>query len=321
MKDKYINPFTDTGFKIIFGKEGQSEEILIGFLNALFADKPLFEPITKVKYTNTERTRNTDRGKTIIHDVICETSSGHKFILEMQNTKHDDFLYRSTYYTCRGVTDQVNLIGKGKKTYRFNPVVSVFMCNFTMPGLEPKLVSHFMQMDTDTHHLLKTGVRMAYVQLPKFHKSWEECENKLEQWIFILKNMYTHQTFPKISRKDEVFQRLEQVSNYASLTAEEQEDYEADLVWMHDYEEGLETAKRDAAKEGRAEGRAEGIAEGRAEGIAEGRAEGKAEGLAEGRQEEKWELAKKFFDLGIDLATISQGTGITMEELKKKFEK
>ena len=34
MKAKYINPFTDFGFKKIFGEEA-SKELLIDFLNAL----------------------------------------------------------------------------------------------------------------------------------------------------------------------------------------------------------------------------------------------------------------------------------------------
>ena len=38
----YVDPFTDEGFKIIFGTEGKSEEILRGFLNQLMNDDPLF---------------------------------------------------------------------------------------------------------------------------------------------------------------------------------------------------------------------------------------------------------------------------------------
>lgn len=102
-KPKYIDPFTDTGFKVIFGKENQSEIILKGFLNELFANQPYFEPIEDLTYINTERVRERRGGKTIIHDVMCTTSTGHRFIVEMQKALKDDFIYRSMYYLCRGV--------------------------------------------------------------------------------------------------------------------------------------------------------------------------------------------------------------------------
>ncbi|MCH5222911.1 MAG: Rpn family recombination-promoting nuclease/putative transposase [Muribaculaceae bacterium] len=304
---KYINPFTDTGFKVIFGKENQSEEILRSFLNDLFFNQPLFDPITELHYSNNERVRENPAGKTIIHDVICTTSSGHKFILEMQNSKHDDFLFRSTYYTYRGVTDQISISNPNRRKYHFYPVVSVFMCNFNVPDLEKKLVSHFVTKDTETDFILKTGVRSAYIQLPEFNKTWEECTDNFDKWIFILKTMYTKQQFPKMSRKDEVFERLEKVSNYAALTSEEQVAYEADLLWIHDYEEGIETARRDAIKEGLEKG------------IEEGRAIGRAIGKAEGKVEEKWEMAKNLFSLGIDLETIAKASNLPIEELKNKL--
>lgn len=38
---RFVDPFTDTGFKIIFGKENKSNEILKAFLNDLFEGQPI----------------------------------------------------------------------------------------------------------------------------------------------------------------------------------------------------------------------------------------------------------------------------------------
>lgn len=103
---KFINPFTDTGFKIIFGKEHVSEEILVAFLNVLFADDPTLSRITHVKYIPSERFRDWEEGKSIIYDIHCRTSSGHRFILEMQLNEQEFFLKRSFYYSCRAVAEQ-----------------------------------------------------------------------------------------------------------------------------------------------------------------------------------------------------------------------
>ena len=55
---RFVDPFTDTGFKIIFGKENKSNEILKAFLNDLFEDQPDFDPVEKLHYLNNERSRD-----------------------------------------------------------------------------------------------------------------------------------------------------------------------------------------------------------------------------------------------------------------------
>ena len=45
---KFINPFVDTSFKLIFGRESHSEEFLIDFLNEIFRGDPDFEEIVSV---------------------------------------------------------------------------------------------------------------------------------------------------------------------------------------------------------------------------------------------------------------------------------
>ena len=59
---KYIDPFTDTGFKIIFGKEHVSNDILRSFLNVLFEGDPVLSDIRSVEYRPTEKTREWTQG-------------------------------------------------------------------------------------------------------------------------------------------------------------------------------------------------------------------------------------------------------------------
>ena len=51
IKEKYINPYTDFGFKKLFGTE-MNKDLLISFLNALFHDEQV---IKDVKYLNSEK--------------------------------------------------------------------------------------------------------------------------------------------------------------------------------------------------------------------------------------------------------------------------
>ena len=75
----------------------------------------------------------------------------------------------------------------------------------------------------------------------------------------------------------------------------------------------LETKLIEGKLEGKLEGRAEGLAEGREEGLAEGREEGRAEG----ELETKRTIARNMKTTGVDIAVISQCTGLSVDEIEK----
>lgn len=91
-----ISPFTDFGFKYIFGQEN-SKDILIDFLNTLLADEPGFETIVDVAYLDKEMPRGPESRRGVIYDIKCNTSSGKHFIVEMQNAYQSFFVNRSIY--------------------------------------------------------------------------------------------------------------------------------------------------------------------------------------------------------------------------------
>ena len=50
LRERYVNPYTDFAFKLLFGTD-LNKEILIGFLNALFDGKQVIEDVI---YLNTK---------------------------------------------------------------------------------------------------------------------------------------------------------------------------------------------------------------------------------------------------------------------------
>ena len=56
---------------------------------------------------------------------------------------------------------------------------------------------------------------------------------------------------------------------------------------------------------------------GRQEGMEEGRREGVKEGIAQGAYQKALETASVFKRLGIDIAKISEGTGLSREEIER----
>lgn len=88
---KYINPFTDWGFKRLFGQEF-SKPLLISFLNDLLVDELHVKDLT---FRDKELLPPTKDQRGIICDVYCETDTGDRFIVEMQNRWQPNFLDRS----------------------------------------------------------------------------------------------------------------------------------------------------------------------------------------------------------------------------------
>ena len=66
---KFINPFTDFGFKHIFGRE-MDKDILIEFLNDLLEGE---HTIKDLRIMNNERLPETEQGRKVIFDIHCET--------------------------------------------------------------------------------------------------------------------------------------------------------------------------------------------------------------------------------------------------------
>ena len=87
MKAKFINPFTDFGFKKIFGEEA-SKPLLMDFLNALL---PPSSQIADLTFKNTEQLGISDADRKAIYDIYCENESGEKFIVELQKAKQNYF--------------------------------------------------------------------------------------------------------------------------------------------------------------------------------------------------------------------------------------
>jgi predicted transposase/invertase (TIGR01784 family) len=95
-KKKYINPFTDFGFKRLFGEE-MNKDILIDFLNELLREQVGL--ITDIRYKNTEKRPRTQEERKAIFDIYCENSQGELFLIEMQKSKQAYFKDRTLYYS------------------------------------------------------------------------------------------------------------------------------------------------------------------------------------------------------------------------------
>ena len=108
-KERYINPFTDFGFKKLFGTEF-NKELLIDFLNQVLGER---EQVKNLTYLNTENLGNIASDRKAIFDLYCENDEGEKFIIEVQNVKQQYFKDRSIFYSTFPIQSQGRKVKNG----------------------------------------------------------------------------------------------------------------------------------------------------------------------------------------------------------------
>lgn len=286
---KFVNPFTDIGFKIIFGQE-ISRPLLLDFLNTLLEGK---EKIVDLSFLDKEQPALFEDDRSLIYDIYCVTDKGEKIIVEMQNKSQPYFKNRSIYYISESIARQGE---RGSMwQYDIDAVYLIAFLNFCPLDFERQFRTDVTLMDSKTHMPFSDKVRMTYMQLPLFTKEADECDNQFERWIYVLKNMETLTRLPWAA-KSAVFQRLAEIADVGALTRSERLKYDEGLKKFRDTISVLEGAK--------------------IEGIEQGRQQGIEQGIEQGRAEEKIENARKMRSLGITDDIILQVTGLSANDIQ-----
>ena len=321
MGGRYINPFTDFGFKRLFGTE-MNKELLISFLNSLLHNQ---EEITDIRYRNTEQLGSGIMDRKAVFDVYCQNTAGEYFIVEMQKAEQDYFKDRSVFYATFPIRDQAQ---QGSNwDFKLKGVYTVGILDFVFPDDEyaPDCMHHEVKlMDVEDKHVFYDKLTFVYLEMPKFNKTEDQLETMMDKWLYVLRNLSKLMERPA-ALQERVFTRLFEQAEIARFSKNELFDYEESLKVYRDLFNVVNSAEQKGIRKGFVKGKAEGRAEGLEEGIAKGKAEGRAEGLeegiakgkAEGREEEKVEVAKNLLALGTDINIVHQVTGLSLEEISK----
>ena len=118
-------------------------------------------------------------------------------------------------------------------------------------------------------------------------KDAEECENQVERWIYLLKNMETLNRLPWAAQSA-IFKKLESIADVGGMTRAERLQYDEALKKYRDTISVFEGVRM------------------------EGREEGRKEGLKEGMVAN----ARKMKAYGLALEMIADITGLTIDEVR-----
>jgi predicted transposase/invertase (TIGR01784 family) len=287
IRDKYIDPFTDFGFKHIFGTE-ENKKFLISFLNDLL---DISDKIVDIEYRNLEKLGLNIVDRKAIFDVYCTDEKGDNFIVELQRSAQRYFKDRSVYYTSFPIQEQSK---KGDWDYRLSKIYFIGILEFAFDDLrlkknreDNKYLTKVQLYDCDEKEVFYDKLTYYYLEMPKFRKTEEELSSHLDYWLYYLNNLADTTKIPEILKQDELIEEAFSVAEFLALDKDEQFEYQQDLKARWDNKACLDFAKETA--------------------------------MEKGEKKAKIKIAKNLLLANMDIKFISETTGLdqkTIEDLK-----
>ena len=264
LKEKYINPFTDFGFKKLFGTE-PNKDLLINFLNEVVLPKQ--RRISDLSYRKNEHIGATEFDRKAIFDLYCIGVNNERFVVEMQKAKQNYFKDRSVFYASFPIQEQAQ---RGDWDYKLSEIYTVGILDFTFSdddedkvseGKKVNEVRHEVKLKDQNCQVFYDKLTFIYLEMPHFTKTEEELETTYDKWLYVLKYLPTLTERPR-KLQEKIFERLFEAAEIAKFSYEEKEQYEDSLKSYRDLKNVIDTAFDEGKEEGREEGKMEGIQEG-----------------------------------------------------------
>ena len=256
MKAKYVNPFTDFGFKKIFGEEA-SKPMLIDFLTSILPQSNIID----LSFKDKEKLGKSDEDRKAIYDIYCETKSGEKIIVELQKAKQNYFKDRTVYYASFPIQEQAE---KGEWNYNLKAVYCIGILDFKFEETKStnEEVVHTVQLKDQNNQIFYDKLKFVYLEMPHFNKPENELNNRLDKWLYFIKHLEDFETIPDIF-KDDIFIQAFNKAEIANYSLAEKSQYQESLKIYRDYNNTIDSAFDD----GKYEGKIEVIKQGRKMGL------------------------------------------------------
>lgn len=280
--------------------------ILEGFLSVL-----LNEDISIRQILDSESNKEEADDKYNRVDILVEDSKGELVIIEVQNSKEYDYFHRILFGTSKVITEHIK---EGEPYAVVKKVISITIAYFDL-GQGEDYVYHGKNIFKGIHKgdILNLADRQkelydkeeVYQIFPEYWllkvgKFDDTVQDKLDEWIYFLKNGEVQEDFTA-KGLDEAKERLDEMK----LSEEERKEYKSYLNRLRDIASEQYNKMVDAQ---------ELIDKSKEEGIKQGKQEGKEEQLIES--------IIGFYEMGLPNEKIAQGLKITLskvEEIIKKY--
>lgn len=286
---RFFNPFTDFGFKKLFGEEA-NKDLLIDFLNAFLPTKHRIADLT---FRNSEQLPENILDRKAIFDISCVGENGAIFTVEMQKAKQHYFKDRALFYLSYPIQRQAQ---KGDWDFKLNPIFLVAVLDFEYDEHEErrKIHRHVVLKDQDGD-VFSESLQMVFLQMPLFDLQESDLKTTKDKWLFFLKNLESFEDIPAVLQEP-VFTKAFEIAEYTRFAPDVQEVYQNNLKIYRDNQAVVKTAMLD--------------------GYDVGKKDGKLEGFFEGVSKRNIELVRNMNAKGLSVGLISDITGISVIDIE-----
>ena len=286
-RERYINPFTDFGFKKLFGSD-VNKDLLISFLNEVLPKKAQIKDLTYLKSENLGRSI-IDRK--VVYDLYCVNEAGERFIVELQKAKQKFFKDRTIFYSTFPIQEQAQ---KGDWNFQLKAVYTVSILDFVWneEDEDSPVKETAMLVSLNTKKIFYDKLTYVYIQIPLFNKTEDELETLEDKWFYVMKNL---QSFPNrpAALQERIFDKVFQTAEITQFNKADRNKYENSLKIYRDLKNSLDYAEE------------------------KGEIRGLEKGVELGKQQTQIQNAKKALEEGLSIPLISKITGLTEEEIQK----
>jgi len=159
---RYINPYTDFGFKKLFGEEA-NKDLLIDFLNAVL---PPENKIAHLEFRNSEQLPDNIVDRKAVFDIACTGENGQSFTVEMQKAKQLYFKDRALFYSAFPIQRQAH---RGDWNFKLNPVFLVAVLDFEYDEREERRkIYRLVSLKDQDGDEFTDRLKMVFLQMPLF---------------------------------------------------------------------------------------------------------------------------------------------------------
>jgi len=241
-KAKYINPYTDFGFKRLFGVEGNID-LLLDFLNQVLPRK---YPIVELTFGNTENIPELEFERKAIFDIHCKDKTGDTFLVEMQKAKIKFFKDRALFYITLPIRTQAQ---KGTWNFELEPIYYLAILDFEYDEKEERRkFERYVNLKDQDGDIFYDKLNFKFLQMPLFTKKENELVSQYDKWCFFLKHLEEFDEIPAILNEP-IFQKAFKTAEIAKFSKEEYDKYQESLLNYIELKGVVDTSKEEGKTE------------------------------------------------------------------------
>ncbi|WP_297295451.1 Rpn family recombination-promoting nuclease/putative transposase [uncultured Brachyspira sp.] len=282
---KYFNPLNDYFIRYLFTDKGTSENILLDFINSIMlnANMKTFRSVEILTPFNLKKNRNL---KETIVDVKCITQNGSVVIIEIQLQGNSRFPERILYYWAANYS---KLLKHGERYDELTPVISINLLNFNLDKSK-NIHSCYMLYEMNNKKLLTDHLQIHIIELKKFKKNI--LTKDLNCWLKMFTSKNLEASMSEIVKEKPIMEEVQKKYNNFIKSRLMMMEYEKKEAYLYGNQIMLDEERRLGIEEGI------------------------KKGIEQGKKEQQISIARSLKNAGIDIKTISENTGLSIEEIK-----